>query len=47
MANLNWIELGDVYYNQANLYDLSWEQELEIEHFIVAGARYGGPIGDL
>lgn len=44
MALLNWTELGDICYRQVFQYDMKWEQDLAIEYFHIAAARFGGPI---
>lgn len=44
MATLNWTELAEVYYRQIHLYDMKWEQDLALEYFFIAVAKFGGPI---
>ena len=44
MATLNWTELSEVYYRQVHLYDMKWEQDLALEYFFIAAAKFGGPI---
>ena len=44
MATLNWTELSDVYYRQIHLFDMKWEQDLALEYFHIAAAKFGGPI---
>ena len=44
MATLNWTELSDMYYRQMHLYDMKWEQDLALEYFHIAAAKFGGPI---
>jgi hypothetical protein len=44
MALLNWTELGEYSYRQISLYDMEWEDELDLEHFYVVASKFGGPI---
>ena len=47
MANptADWERVGDRYYRKVKLYDAIFDQELELENHIIAGAPYGGAIG--
>ncbi|KAI4197276.1 MAG: hypothetical protein LQ350_006003 [Teloschistes chrysophthalmus] len=40
----NWEKVGDRFYRKIKLYDAVFDQDLELENYIVAGAPYGGPI---
>ena len=42
-----WERVGDRYYRKVKLYDAIFNQELELENYIIAGAPYGGAIGRL
>ena len=33
-----------MYYRQVHLYDMKWEQDLALEYFFIAAAKFGGPI---
>ena len=48
MANptADWERVGDRYYRKVKLYDAIFDQELELENHIIAGAPYGGAIGN-
>lgn len=41
----NWEKVGDRFYRKVKLYDAVFDQELELENYIIAGAPYGGAIG--
>lgn len=41
----DWERVGDRYYRKVKLYDAIFDQELELENHIIAGAPYGGAIG--
>lgn len=43
----NWDKVGDLFYRKVQLYDAVFDEELGLENYIVAGAPYGGAIGDL
>lgn len=47
MANptVDWEKVGDRYYRKIQLYTEVFDQDLELENYIVAGASYGGAIG--
>ena len=49
MTNLNptagWDRVGDRFYRKVQLYDAIFDQDLELENYIVAGAPYGGALG--
>ncbi|KAL9590998.1 MAG: hypothetical protein Q9203_000194 [Teloschistes exilis] len=40
----NWEKVGDRFYRKIKLYDAVFDQDLELENYIVAGAPYGGAI---
>ena len=42
---LGWERCGDSYYRKSKIYDAIFDQELELENYIVAAAPYGGAIG--
>lgn len=41
----DWERVGDQFYRKVRIYDAVFDEELELENFIVAGAPYGGAIG--
>lgn len=41
----DWERVGDRYYRKVKLYDAVFDQDLELENYIIAGAPYGGAIG--
>ena len=41
----NWERVGDRFYRKVKLYDAVFDQDLELEKYIIAGAPYGGAIG--
>lgn len=43
----DWEKVGDRYYRKSQLYTAVFDQDLELENYIVAGAPYGGAIGML
>jgi hypothetical protein len=43
----DWEKLGDRYYRKIQLYTAVFDQDLELDNYIVAGAPYGGAIGTL
>jgi vacuolar protein sorting-associated protein 16 len=43
----DWEKVGDGYYRKIQLYTAVFDQDLELENYIVAGAPYGGAIGTL
>ncbi|EEQ89941.1 hypothetical protein RJZ56_004756 [Blastomyces dermatitidis] len=40
----DWERVGDRFYRKVRVYDAVFDEELELENFIVAGAPYGGAI---
>ncbi|KAL8653739.1 MAG: hypothetical protein Q9210_001926 [Variospora velana] len=40
----NWEKVGDRFYRKVKLYDAVFDQELELENHIIAGAPYGGAV---
>jgi hypothetical protein len=50
MAPLNpladWERVGDHFYRKSRVYDAVFGEDVELENYIVAGAPYGGAIGN-
>ena len=42
---IGWERVGDRYYRKVKLYDAIFDQDLELENYIIAGAPYAGAIG--
>ena len=42
---VDWEKVGDQYYRKIKLYDAVFDQDLELENYIIAGAPYGGALG--
>ncbi|KAI4214128.1 MAG: hypothetical protein LQ351_003213 [Letrouitia transgressa] len=40
----DWEKVGDRFYRKIKLYDAVFEQDIELERFVIAGAPYGGAI---
>ena len=40
-----WDKVGDRYYRKTKLYDAVFDQELELENYVIAGAPCAGAIG--
>jgi uracil phosphoribosyltransferase len=49
MANptADWEKVGDKFYRKIQLYTAIFDQDLELENYIVTGCSYGGAIGML
>lgn len=49
MANptAEWEKVGDKFYRKIQLYTAVFDQDLELENYIVTGCSYGGAIGTL
>lgn len=47
MANptAKWEKVGDKFYRKIQLYTAVFDQDLELENYIVTGCSYGGAIG--
>lgn len=47
MANptSDWERVGDRYYRKIKLYDAVFDQDLELENYVISGAPFGGAIG--
>ena len=47
MANptADWERVGDRFYRKVKLYDAVFDQDLELENYVIAGAPYSGAIG--
>jgi uracil phosphoribosyltransferase len=41
----DWEKVGDRFYRKINLYTAIFDQDLELENYIVTGAPYSGAIG--
>ncbi len=41
-----WERVGDRFYRKVKLYEAVFDQDLELENYVVAGAPYGGAIGE-
>lgn len=41
----DWEKVGDRFYRKIQLYTQVFDQDLELENYVVAGAPYGGAIG--
>lgn len=42
---IDWEKVGDHYYRKVKLYDAVFDQDLELENYVIAGAPYGGALG--
>lgn len=40
-----WEQVGDRFYRKIQLYTAVFDQDLNLDHYTVAGAPYGGAIG--
>lgn len=40
-----WEKIGDQFYQKIQLYESIFDQDLELENYLVAGAPYGGALG--
>jgi hypothetical protein len=49
MANptADWEKVGDKFYRKIQLYTAIFDQDLELENYIVTGCSYGGAVGML
>lgn len=47
MANptADWEKVGDRFYRKTQLYTAVFDQDLELENYVLTGAAYGGAIG--
>lgn len=47
MANptADWERVGDKFYRKTQLYTAVFDQDLELENYVVTGCSYGGAIG--
>lgn len=43
----NWERVGDSFYRKIPVYDAIFDEDVELENYIVVGAPYGGAIGKL
>ena len=46
-ATADWERIGDRFYRKVKLYDAVFDQDLELENYIIAGAPYSGAVGAL
>ncbi len=44
---VGWEKVGDQFYQKVPLYESIFDQDLELENYLVAGASYGGAIGEI
>jgi hypothetical protein len=42
----SWEQLGERFYRKIQLYTQVFDQDLDLDNYIVAGAPYGGAIGE-
>lgn len=42
----NWEKVGDSFYRKIPVYDAIFDEDVELENYIVTGAPYGGAIGE-
>jgi hypothetical protein len=42
-----WEQVGERFYRKIPLYTAIFDQELDLDNYLVAGAPYGGAIGEL
>ena len=42
---LDWERVGDRYYRKVKLYEAVFDQDLELENYVVVGAPCGGALG--
>lgn len=42
---VDWDRVGDTFYRKIKLYEAIFDQDLELENYILRGAPYGGAIG--
>jgi hypothetical protein len=41
-----WEQLGECFYRKIQLYTQVFDQDLDLDNYLVAGAPYGGAIGE-
>lgn len=41
-----WEKVGDQFYRKTQLYTAVFDQDLDLDNYIVAGAPYGGAVGE-
>ena len=41
----NWERVGDRFYRKVRIYDAVFDQDVELENYLVSGAPYGGALG--
>ncbi len=41
----SWVQVGDRFYRKVQHYTQVFDQDLDLDNYIVAGAPYGGAIG--
>lgn len=42
---LDWERCGDSFYRKTKVYDALFDQDLELENYVIAAAPFGGAIG--
>ncbi len=42
---VDWDKVGNTFYRKVKLYEAIFDQDLELENYILCGAPYGGAIG--
>lgn len=42
-----WEKVGDRFYRKTQLYTAVFDQDLDLDNYIVAGAPYGGAVGEI
>ena len=40
-----WEKVGDQFYRKVQLYDAVFDEDLELDNYLVAGGPYGGALG--
>lgn len=46
-ATAGWEQVEDKYYRKILLYSALWDADFDLSDYIVAGAPYGGALGEL
>ena len=41
----HWDRVGDSFYRKVPVYDVIFDEDVELENYIIAGAPYGGALG--
>ena len=45
VGEVGWERVGDRFYRKTQLYTAVFDQDLDLDNYIVAGAPYGGAVG--